>query len=150
MPADGIEAQDVVPPRCGCWVAHEPAIPTLAFLGLFACSRPSLPPSVIDCSQVAAGELEAVCGKLGLDALGDGLAHLERFFLRTVLPAIAIGELLTTALVPSDASVSVLRSSHFTHSTVIGSIISGSRAVVVAQLAARPLLTISEIGRAHV
>src|SRR5215831_15699165 len=28
MLADGIEAQDVVPPRCGCWVAHEPAIPT--------------------------------------------------------------------------------------------------------------------------
>src|SRR5262249_54676060 len=28
MPADGLEAQDVVPPRCGCWVAHEPAIPT--------------------------------------------------------------------------------------------------------------------------
>src|SRR5262249_41011172 len=22
MPADGLEAQDVVPPRCGCWVAH--------------------------------------------------------------------------------------------------------------------------------
>ena len=22
MPADGFEAQDVVPPRCGCWVAH--------------------------------------------------------------------------------------------------------------------------------
>src|SRR5215471_422049 len=70
----------------------------------------------------------------------------ERFFLRTVLPAIAIGELLTAALVPSDASASVLRSSYFTHSTVIGSIISGSRAVVVAQLAARPLLTISAFG----
>ena len=23
MPADGLEAQDVVPPRCGCWVAHK-------------------------------------------------------------------------------------------------------------------------------
>ena len=22
MPADGLEAQDVVPPRCSCWVAH--------------------------------------------------------------------------------------------------------------------------------
>src|SRR5262245_60366114 len=22
MPADGLEAQDVGPPRCGCWVAH--------------------------------------------------------------------------------------------------------------------------------
>src|SRR5262249_12465767 len=22
MPADGLEARDVVPPRCGCWVAH--------------------------------------------------------------------------------------------------------------------------------
>ena len=22
MPADGLEAPDVVPPRCGCWVAH--------------------------------------------------------------------------------------------------------------------------------
>jgi hypothetical protein len=22
MPADGLEAQDVVPPRCGRWVAH--------------------------------------------------------------------------------------------------------------------------------
>jgi hypothetical protein len=22
MPADGLEAQDVVPPRCGCWIAH--------------------------------------------------------------------------------------------------------------------------------
>ena len=22
MPADGLEAQDVVPPRCGCWVAR--------------------------------------------------------------------------------------------------------------------------------
>ena len=22
MPADGLEAQDVVPPRYGCWVAH--------------------------------------------------------------------------------------------------------------------------------
>jgi hypothetical protein len=57
-----------------------------------------------DRSQVAAGELEAVCGELGLDALGDGLAHLERFFLRTVLPAMAIGELLTAALVPSGAT----------------------------------------------
>src|SRR6516165_2132086 len=26
MPADGLEAQDVVPPRCGCWVAHKPSI----------------------------------------------------------------------------------------------------------------------------
>src|SRR5262249_2099928 len=25
MPADGLEAQDVVPPRCG-WVAHKPSI----------------------------------------------------------------------------------------------------------------------------
>src|SRR5262249_18283736 len=23
MPADGLEAQDVVPARCGCWVAHK-------------------------------------------------------------------------------------------------------------------------------
>src|SRR5262249_9000401 len=23
MPADGLEAQDVVPPRCDCWVAHK-------------------------------------------------------------------------------------------------------------------------------
>jgi len=22
MPAEDLEAQDVVPPRCGCWVAH--------------------------------------------------------------------------------------------------------------------------------
>src|SRR5262249_36882175 len=70
-------------------------------------------------------------------------AHLERLFLRTVLPAIAIGELLRLSQAAPLRSVSVLRSSHFTHSTVIGSIISGSRAVVVAQLAARPLLTIS-------
>src|SRR6516162_6219359 len=26
MPADGLEAQDVVPPRCGCWVAHKASI----------------------------------------------------------------------------------------------------------------------------
>jgi len=26
MPADGLKAQDVVPPRCGCWVAHKPSI----------------------------------------------------------------------------------------------------------------------------
>src|SRR5262249_13920905 len=30
MPADCLEAQDVVPPRCGCWVAHKPSI-CLAF-----------------------------------------------------------------------------------------------------------------------
>jgi hypothetical protein len=35
MPVDGLEAQDVVPPRCGCWVAHI-AIFFVAAIGFWA------------------------------------------------------------------------------------------------------------------
>jgi len=35
MPADGLEAQDVGPPRCGCWVAHI-AIFFVAAIGFWA------------------------------------------------------------------------------------------------------------------
>src|SRR5262249_59689509 len=38
MPADGLEAQDVVPPRCGCWVAHMAIF--VAAIGFWQSTRP--------------------------------------------------------------------------------------------------------------
>ena len=44
MPADGLEAQDVVPPRCGCWVAHMAIF--VAAIGFWAKHTRSRAPSL--------------------------------------------------------------------------------------------------------
>ena len=55
MPADGLEAQDVVPPHCGCWVARMAIFVAAhfsqaAFPAFFAGAGRPLLPSMIDYS----------------------------------------------------------------------------------------------------
>jgi len=82
MPADGLEAQDVVPPRCGCWVARMAIF--VAAIGFWQSTHArakahTLAPALSRCSacnhlEITAGDrrgwpLERCCSSLS-DSIG--------------------------------------------------------------------------------
>src|SRR6516162_3009474 len=110
IPADGLEAQDVVLPRCGCWVAHiaifrrgdrflgkahtlgppRPAFPAL----LAGAGRPLLPSmidySVFSQSAVARGSI--ISGPVSHSAMLSISAFRAKFGLRVIwLSAVRVG-----------------------------------------------------------
>ena len=66
MPADGLEAQDVVPPRCGCWVARMAIF--VAAIGFGAKHTRSRAPS-LDALPVITWRLRLVTVMAGSGAL---------------------------------------------------------------------------------
>jgi hypothetical protein len=69
VPADGLEAQDVVPPRCGWWAAQPPRPAFSAFLA--GAGRPLLP-SMIDYSvfsQLAGARGSIISGPVRRSAM---------------------------------------------------------------------------------
>ena len=85
MPADGLEAQDVVPPRCDCWVAHKAIFSSRPLV--FARSRAPSPAA-----------LPVITWRLRLDGHGWLWSVVAEAVVRACLTSIGIVRVLRLGL----------------------------------------------------